>query len=56
MIDTKKYDSAIKSVIDELEMMNYLKLLKEAYEAKLISEDDYKSKIMNYLKTYELEK
>lgn len=55
MVDVKKYDNAIKSLIDELEMMNYLKLIEKAHEAGLISDDEYKSKILTYLKTYETE-
>lgn len=55
MVDVKKYDNAIKSLIDELEMMNYLKLIEKAYEAGLIGDEEYKSKILTYLKTYETE-
>ena len=55
MVDVKKYDNAIKSLIDELEMMNYLKLIEKAYEAGLIDDKDYKSKILTYLRTYETE-
>lgn len=55
MVDVKKYDNAIKSLIDELEMMNYLKLIEKAHETGLISDEEYKSKILTYLKTYETE-
>lgn len=55
MVDVKKYDNAIKSLIDELEMMNYLKLIEKAHEAGLISNEEYNSKILTYLKTYETE-
>ena len=55
MVDVKKYDNAIKSLIDELEMMNYLKLLESALRTGSISDEEYKSKILTYLKTYETE-
>ena len=55
MVDVKKYEGFFKSFMDEIEMHNYLELLKMAKEANLISEEKYNSTIIKYIRTYEKE-
>lgn len=55
MVDVKKYEGFYKAFMDELEMRNYIELLKMAKEAGLISEEKYNSTIIKYIRTYEKE-
>ena len=55
MVDVKKYEGFYKAFMDEIEMRNYLELLKMAKEANLITLEKYNSTIIKYLRTYEKE-
>lgn len=52
IVDIKKYENFFKMFMDELEMRNYLHILKESYELKMISEEEYKSELEKYLESY----
>lgn len=52
IVDVKKYENFFKMFMDELEMRNYLHILKESYELKMISEEEYKSELGKYLESY----
>lgn len=52
-IDIRKYEGFFKSFMDELEMGNYISILKEAHIMGLISDDEYKEKLTKFIKSYE---
>ena len=51
--DINKAWTMAKTICDELEMRNYLELLKQANREGLINKEDYHEKLKQYIKVYE---
>lgn len=53
VVEINKAWSLAKTIVDELEMRNYLELLKQSNREGLISKDEYHKKLVDYMKLYE---
>ena len=53
MLDVKKYEDMFKDLKDEIELKNYLSLLRMAKDEGLVEDDKYNEIILKYIDYYE---
>ena len=53
MLDVKKYEEMFQDLKDEIELKNYLSLLRMAKDEGLVEDDKYNEIILKYIDYYE---